>query len=114
MRNRLMLWLSGVVVGALVAVGGGLYAQQTRTNPSKLSADDWIEIRTLYSRYPIYIDRVKDEASAAAFANLWVEDGVWDISPTGPPNRGRKAIIASAMASYKRGFQGPDTLRRHY
>src|SRR5258707_1133347 len=101
-KNRLLF--SGVVLVALAAVGAGLYAQQTRTSPPRLSAEDWIEIRQLYSRYPIYIDQVKDDATAAKFASLWVEDGVWDISPTGPPNRGRQAIIASAIASNKRGY----------
>jgi hypothetical protein len=55
-----MLLFSGVVLVALAAVGAGLYAQQKRASTPKLSAEDWIEIRQLYSRYAIYIDRITD------------------------------------------------------
>jgi hypothetical protein len=107
-----MLSLSGGVFLVLAAVGSGLYAQQKRPNPAKLSAEDWIEIRQLYSRYAITLDRVTDNADS--LANLWTEDGILDFGAASPPRRGRKEIAAHYVNSYKSGYEGPDTLRRHY
>jgi hypothetical protein len=112
MRTKKMLVISGVVLIVIAAVGAGLYAQQKNAGPRKLSAEDWIEIRQLYSRYPIYIDRITDNGDE--FANLWIEDGVWDTSPTAPPRRGRKEIAAAAVKVSQTNYQGGNSLRRHY
>jgi hypothetical protein len=106
--------LSGVVLVALAAAGAMLYAQQKSTSPRKLSAEDWIEIRQLYSRYAHLVDGMNSEADADAVASLWIEDGTWDSSPTRPPYRGRKEIAGTYLGTYKRRFEGVNSPRRFY
>jgi hypothetical protein len=113
MRTNRLLWLSAVVLVALSAAAAVLYAQQTKSNP-KLSAEDWIEIRQLYTRYGHAVDDMNSEADARAVANLWIEDGTWSSNADRPPARGRKAIGETYVDSYTRKFEGRQAPRRFY
>jgi hypothetical protein len=97
MRTRKTLLFSGVVLVTLAAVGAGLYAQQ-KSSP-KLSAEDRVEIRELYSRYAVYRGENMPE-----FADIWTEDAIFDQSTTAPPLRSRKAIVEGAAKTYNSGF----------
>jgi hypothetical protein len=109
-----MLLFSGVVIVALAGVGAGLYAQQKSNAPKKLSAEDWIEIRQLYSRYAQAVDGMNSEGDADKVASLWVEDGTWDNGPDNPPRRGRKEIASGYLNTYKRRFEGLNSPRRFF
>src|SRR4029453_3725092 len=98
--KKIRLFAGGVLL-VLATVGAVLYGQQRRAKLPKLTADDWIEIRQLYSRYAITLDRGTDNADS--LANLWTEDGVLDFSSTTPPRRGRKEIAQHYVNSYKSG-----------
>src|SRR4051812_34531476 len=101
MRTRNLLSPSAVMLVALSSAAAVLYAQQAKRNP-KLSAEDWIEIRQLYTRYGHAVDDMNSEADARAVANLWVEDGTWSSNPDRPAARGRKAIGETYVDSYTR------------
>src|SRR5262245_6788548 len=92
---------AGGVLLVLATVGAVLYGQH-HAKPPKLTAEDWIEIRQLYSRYAITLDRVTDNADS--LANLWTEDGVLDFSSATPPRRGRKEIAQHYVNSHKSGY----------
>src|SRR5215471_16210858 len=114
MKMTKKMLLLGVVVAALAAAGAALYAQQKSASPRKLSAEDWIEIRQLYSRYAQAVDGMNSEAEAMAVADLWTEDGTWDSAPGRPPYKGRHDIGMTYVNTYKRTFEGLHAPRRFY
>src|SRR5215470_9515794 len=113
MKMTKKMLLLGVVVAALAAAGVALYAQQKSASPRKLSADDWIEIRQLYSRYAQAVDGMNSEADGDKVASLWVEDGTWD-NGNGAIRRGRKEIASGYKGTYGRRFEGLNSPRRFF
>jgi hypothetical protein len=84
-----------------------MYAQQRGTSARKLSAEDYIEIRQLYSRYVHY--RMSNNPDL--FGSIWTEDAEFYSAPNAKPQRGRKQIVDSAMKTFSTGFF---ELRRPY
>jgi hypothetical protein len=113
MRKKLLLLAVLLVAGTVVAAGAILYAQQKSASPRRLSAEDWIEIRQLYSRYAQAVDGMNSEADPDKVASLWVEDGTWD-NGNGAVRRGRKEIASGYMGTYSRRFEGLNSPRRFF
>lgn len=105
MRTKKVLLTVGALLIVLPTVVV-LYAQQRSAKP-KLSAEDWIEIRQLYSKYAIFLDTKKDNGES--FASLFTEDGVYD---TNAVHRGHKEIAEQA-AEWTRRWE-VDQLPNHY
>ena len=106
MTRRYRIIIGGVVLAAVVGAAG-LYGQQRVTGPGKLSAEDWIEIYTLYGKYTHLIDNGEDKGYA--YARLWTDDAIFEFS--GGKHQGHDALAVVAMY----GIQDPPILRpAHY
>lgn len=104
MRKSLAFTLIGVLLGMLLATGGAALFGQSRTaKGGKLSADDWIEIYTLYGKYTHLIDNGEDEGYA--YARLWTDDAIFEFG--GNKNQGHKKLAEIAMW----GIQTPRVVR---
>ena len=85
-------------VGLGLGLGSRLSAAQAITGgpivgPGKLSAEDWIEIHSLYAKYTHLIDNGQDKGYA--YANLWTEDAIFEFG--GQKHQGHDALAAVAM-----------------
>jgi hypothetical protein len=120
MRMKQRILISGAVLLMILAAaaGGALFAQQKSASPAKLSAEDWIEIRQLYSRYGQLVNEMTSEEDTNKIANLWTEDGVFDQpgSPDAPhaPYRGRKEIATEYIPAFRNNTEGVRSANRMF
>jgi hypothetical protein len=92
----------GICLVAIVAAAG-VYAQQRSGKQGKLSAEDWVEIYTLYGKYTHLIDNGEDKGYA--YARLWTEDAIFEFG--GQQHKGRDELANVAMY----GIEDPPIVR---
>ncbi len=98
-RALAIVGLTLAVTAAGVAVDG-----QPRTAASgRLSAEDWVEIYTLYGKYTHLIDNGAEKGHA--YARLWTPDAVFEFG--GQKHQGHDALAVVAMY----GIESPPIVR---